>query len=345
MDVMLAMSGGVDSSVAAYLLQQEGHTVTGVTFDTGVTPRERFDRDVADARSVAASLSMDHHVVGYADLFRREVLDAFIEAYRQGKTPNPCAVCNRCLKFGALLEYALSNGFEALATGHYARIVEWQGRRYLAKARDRRKDQSYFLYSVDPQLPIVFPLGGFTKGEIRAIASKLGLVTQEKRDSQEICFIEHDYRDFLEAYGHPLPGEGNFVDKDGRVLGRHKGIHAYTIGQRKGLEIALGVRAYVTEIRPDVDEVVLGVEEDLYRSVVRAKLPDGVSPPLLDEGIYEVKTRYTAEGGRARVVYRPETRMIEASFDPPVRAPAPGQSMVVYRDDVVITGGEILCEA
>ncbi|MDO5716866.1 MAG: tRNA 2-thiouridine(34) synthase MnmA [Tissierellia bacterium] len=343
MRVMLAMSGGVDSSVCGHLLLKQGYHVEGVTFDIGVTSREKFAKDVEDAKSVAKALSIPHKVVSFREMFKEQVVDPFVEGYKHGKTPNPCVICNRVLKFGALLEYAMNQGYDKLATGHYAAVREVDGKMYLAKAKDQRKDQTYFLYGVAHWDKVLFPLGDYTKDEIREIAKDLGLRVGDKKDSQEVCFIDKDYREFLESQNISLPPKGSFVDGTGRILGCHLGIHNYTIGQRKGLNIALGHRAYVTGVDPETNEVILGTEEALYKTLVKARLPQTLAHPILEDKVYEVKTRYKLTGDMAKVNY--EDGCLYGHFDPPVRAPAPGQSMVVYDGDLVITGGEIVASS
>lgn len=339
MTVLLAMSGGVDSSVACYLLHQEGYDVKGVTFDIGVTDRNKFERDVSDAKKVASELGIEHEVVSYKELFKSEVLEKFVKGYEEGKTPNPCAICNRVLKFGALLDYAMDNGYEFLATGHYARLKEVGGKKYLFKAKDDKKDQTYFLYGVKDWSKVLFPLGDYTKEEIRKIASKLNLATKEKKDSQEVCFIKNDYRDFLKSYKKIDEKLGNYVDDKGNVLGSHCGISNYTIGQRKGLNISFGSRKYVVNIDKDKNEVILGDDEDLYHNTVEAFIhPDKLSTEIEDK-IYEVKVRYTRKGESAKVAIN-DNRLI-AYFTNAVRGPAPGQSMVVYDGDRLVIGGEI----
>lgn len=335
------MSGGVDSSLAGYLLQEKGYEVEGVTFDTGMTEREKFKKDVDDAKVVAKSLGINHRVVVYNDYFKEEVVKPFVDAYLEGKTPNPCVICNRVLKFGNLMKYALQNGFDKLATGHYANVTKIGDRFYLKKAKDITKDQTYFMYGAGNLDKVIFPLGDFTKVETRELAHKLNLKTMDKKDSQEVCFISTNYRDFLNGLDLELPESGDFVDIDGNVLGKHEGIFNYTVGQRKGLNIALGSRAYVIDVNVKENKVVLGDESMLFKKKVVAKMPDTVDTSLLQDGkIYEVKTRYTRTGSPAKV-YVEDGKLI-GEFENGVRAPALGQSMVVYDGDVVITGGEIV---
>lgn len=340
MKVLLAMSGGVDSSLCGHLLQEMGHEVHGVTFDTGMTDREKFKKDVEDAKAVAESLGFGHSVVEYKDYFRKNVVNPFIDAYLAGKTPNPCIICNRVLKFGTLMDYAISHGYDMLATGHYANVGKIGDRYLLKKAKDERKDQTYFMYGASNLDRVIFPLGGFTKTETRELAHKIGIKTMDKKDSQEVCFISTNYRDFLNSENVKLPAEGNFIDIDGNVLGKHEGTFNYTIGQRKGLNIALGARAYVIDIDTKNNTVTLGDESYLFKKTVVAKMPETVDANLLEDKVYEVKTRYKLHGDPARVRF--DGKYLIGEFEKGVRAPAVGQSMVVYDGDYVITGGEIV---
>lgn len=340
MKVLLAMSGGVDSSLCGYLLQEKGYEVVGATFNTGFSDAEKFKRDVADAKSVADYLGIEHRVIDYSHLFKEEVIDPFIQSYKDGKTPNPCVICNRILKFGTLMDYAMENGFDFLATGHYAKVGEFHGRTLLKKAKDDRKDQTYFMYEADNLEHVIFPLGNFTKDETRALAKKLGIKTSDKKDSQEICFIKTDYRDFLNSQNVDLPSEGYFIDINGNILGRHKGTHNYTIGQRKGLEIALGSRYYVVAIDTKNNTVTLADESQLYKKHVVAKVFNQKNLDILTNKDYEVKTRYTLHGSDAKIKY--EDGKLIANFYDGVRAPAIGQAMVIYDGEYVIGGGEIV---
>lgn len=336
------MSGGVDSSLSGYLLQDMGYEVEGVTFDTGMTEREKFNRDVEDAKAVAKSLGFNHRVVVYGDYFKEEVVKPFVDAYLDGKTPNPCIICNRVLKFGNLMKYALENGFDKLATGHYANITKVGDKYCLKKAKDITKDQTYFMYGAGNLDKVVFPLGNFTKVETRELAHKLNIKTMDKKDSQEVCFISTNYRDFLNELNLDLPESGDFVDVNGNVLGKHEGIFNYTVGQRKGLNISLGSRAYVVDVNVKENKVVLGDESMLFKKKVIAKMPETVDGSLLEGGkIYEVKTRYTRTGSPALVRVEGNNLLV-GEFEDGVRAPAIGQSMVVYDGDIVITGGEIV---
>ena len=325
---LIAMSGGVDSSVAALLAMRMGFECTGVTmtlfgFNAGV------ERD-------AKTLGIEHQRVDFTDEFRARVIEPFVSSYEKGETPNPCVVCNVKIKFGLLYDYAVSKGFDKLVTGHYARIEE--GR--LMRAADASKDQSYFLYGLTPEKlsRVLFPLGGLTKKEVRAIASGAGLLAAEKNESQDICFIpEGGYTEFIAGWRGEAPAEGNFVDTNGRVLGRHGGIERYTIGQRKGLGIALGRPVFVKEIRPGTGEVVLAGEEEVFASLI--KITD---VNWLSEKRERVKVMIRNKSKPIWATIKSiDAGNLTAEFDEPVRAPAKGQAAVFYDGDYVIGGGRI----
>ena len=343
--IAVAMSGGVDSSAAAWLLKEQGHRLTGLTLT--LFDRDDGNQDAEDARAVAEQLGFPHHVLHMASCFRAQVMDRFTAAYEQGQTPNPCVACNRYVKFGALLDEARALGAEALATGHYAQISRdaGSGRFLLKKAAHPEKDQSYVLYSLtQAQLAASrFPLGHLSKAEIRDIALSQGLVSARKRDSQDICFVpDGDYAGFMGGYTGKTPEEGDFVDKNGAVLGRHKGIIHYTIGQRKGLGIALGEPAFVCGKDPVTRRVVLGKNEDLFtRKVhltgVNLLSVDAIHTPMT----VTARIRSTHRGDTATVVMTgADTATV--TFDQPQRAVCAGQSCVFYDGDVVVGGGIIL---
>ncbi|MCL1895080.1 MAG: tRNA 2-thiouridine(34) synthase MnmA [Clostridiales bacterium] len=355
---LVAMSGGVDSSVAALLAGRDGYECAGATMKLVCTRDGSVDADglamageascfytdVREAARVAKSLGMPHHVFDFTAEFRERVIEPFVSAYESGATPNPCIFCNMHIKFGLLLEQAEKMGFDKLVTGHYARIVTMPDGSYrLARARDADKDQSYFLYGLTQrQLACtLFPLGGLTKDETRAAAGEAGFVNAGKRESQDICFVaEGGYAGFIEAYRGSASAQGDFVDTNGRVLGRHGGIVRYTIGQRKGLGLALGHPVFVKEIRPETGEVVLAAEEELFSKVIRiadANLPPGVFGALRAQ----IMVRYNAKPAWATV--RPGVDgLLTAEFDEPVRAPARGQAAVMYDGDIVVGGGLIV---
>ena len=348
MKILTAMSGGVDSSVSTRLLLEEGHSVSGVTFVSDDSAESAAA--ARDASDTAKTLGISHTVLDISDKFRDAVKEYFVRTYESGKTPNPCVVCNRDIKFGLLLDYAEKAGFDAVATGHYAKTVKKDGRCRLYRAADERKDQSYMLTLVPEErlARSIFPLGGYTKDEIRALAEKWDIPTAAKKDSQDICFIpDGDYVKFITGYrGYEIAG-GDYLSPDGRVLGRHMGQMCYTIGQRKGLGIALGRHMFVLEKNADTNTVVLGDEADLFRKTLRVgKLNIIGSDSLSDvspEGRFTVKIRYAHRGAPAAVSCDGES--CEITFDEPQRAPSPGQFAVLYTEDEfgmrAVAGGEI----
>ena len=340
---LIAMSGGVDSSVAAYLTQQEGLTCVGGTMkllcnDSG---------DAEDARAVAARLGMEFHIFQMQDTFRREVMDKFVHCYEKGLTPNPCVDCNRKLKFGALLEAALELDCDYVVTGHYSRILKHPdtGRYQLYKAADPAKDQSYFLYGLTQhQLAHTrFPLGGLTKEEARQIAQAQGFINARKKDSQDICFIPGgDYMEFIREHTGKTYPCGDFLDVGGKIVGRHNGAIGYTRGQRKGLGLAMGQPVYVLEKDMPRNTVTVGSNEALFATTLIAEdwnfMPfERLTAPLrcwakarsrMGE---QPATAYPMEDGRVKVV-----------FDQPQRALTTGQAVVLYDGDAVIGGGTIV---
>lgn len=344
--VTIAMSGGVDSTVAALLLKDQSYQVTGLTLSL-------YKNDLDKAREAAKIMGIPHRVLDYQEIFYEEVMKAFKESYEKGDTPNPCIVCNEKVKFGRLFLDGEIHGDGYLATGHYA-IIEYNeetGRYLLKKAKDRSKDQSYFLYRLSQEVlaRTLFPLGNLTKDEIRQIAFDKGLSDGKKSDSQDICFISgEDYGHFLEASMGTVSKPGDFVDSKGQVLGKHKGIIHYTPGQRRGLNISFDKRKYVVEIDPLCNQVVLGDEEDLYKSSLIVDKVNLISLPVLQEAMeVEVKTRYSHKGALATISPLEEGQdqgkgKIRVDFKEAQRAISPGQSAVFYREDEVIGGGIIL---
>lgn len=342
--IFVAMSGGVDSSVAAYLVRQEGYPATGATMCLGVMdetgrPACCGPEAVKDAKKVCMQLDMPHYVLDFSRQLQESVIKDFIEQYRQGRTPNPCVRCNRYLKFSALYEYARSCGYDAIATGHYARIIRKNGKVLLARHHDDVKDQTYFLYSIpQPVLEhVVFPLAEHTKEEVRSIAHTANLPIASKPESQEICFItDNDYRRFLKQNGiEEKPG--NFYTMSGTVVGRHKGIFNYTIGQRKGLGIALGTPCYVVAINIRNNAVTVGSRKDLYSSSLYARDVN----LFMDEIPAEctAKVRYTQND--VPCFANLNNGILEVLFKEPVESVTPGQSVVLYSGDVVVGGGII----
>ncbi|MDX9922789.1 MAG: tRNA 2-thiouridine(34) synthase MnmA [Syntrophales bacterium] len=342
--VLAAMSGGVDSSVAACLLVEAGYDVTGITMrldSTGEDHRDRHGRNaLEDARTVCAILGIDHHVVDFRDSLRREVIDRFVRQYRGGRTPNPCIDCNRLLKFGRLLDTARSMGFDYLATGHYARIEETGNGLRLMRARDRVKDQSYFLYVIGTEnmSRILFPLGNMTKEEVRAVADRAALPVTGGRESQDICFVEgKDYRSFLLKEGVE-EDPGPIVDVAGRLRGTHRGIAFYTIGQRRGLGIAAKEPLYVVSIDAEHNKLVVGSGKDLRSSVLNA----GDFITLVDvlPGRAQAKIRYRKQASPCTVTKVAPGR-VRLEFSEPQTSVAPGQAVVLYQGDLVLGGGVI----
>ena len=358
--VLVAMSGGVDSSVAAVLLAQEGYSLVGVTMKVwdyagvGVKGKETgccsLD-SINDARKIADSIGFPHYVIDLRDIFRKKIIDNFISEYLRGRTPNPCVLCNSFVKWEALLQKADQLGCDYIATGHYAKIHESEGRYVISKGSDDLKDQSYVLWGISQEnlARTLLPLGNYTKPEIRQIASKHGFKSiANKSESYEICFVpDNDYRGFLmrsvEGIENELEG-GDVVDTSGKVLGKHRGYPFYTIGQRKGLDIALGKPAYVSNIDPENNRVTLGFREDLLSTHATVKQVNMVKygrVPL--EGLKVTgKVRYHDQGTPCTITpFGDDTLM--AVFDKPVSAITPGQSAVFYQDDDIIAGGIIEC--
>ncbi len=353
--VVVGMSGGVDSSVAAYLLKNAGYDVIGVTMqiwqDEDVALQEESGgccglSAVDDARRVAYALDIPYYVMNFKSEFKDAVIDYFADEYIKGNTPNPCIACNRYVKWESLLKRSLDIGADFIATGHYARVVQLENGRYtLKKSATADKDQTYALYNLTQyQLAhTLMPVGEYTKDEIRVIARDINLRVANKPDSQEICFIpDKDYARFITEYSGKEPEEGNFVTPDGKVIGKHKGIIHYTVGQRKGLNLAMGHPVFVLSIRPDTNEVVIGNSEEVYNSKLYAGNLNFMSVEAI-EGDMKVtaKIRYSHKGSPC-TIRKIDADKVECIFEEPQRAVTPGQAVVFYDGDYVVGGGTIL---
>jgi tRNA-specific 2-thiouridylase len=356
--VVVGMSGGVDSSVAALLLKEQGYDVIGITMQ--IWPESAAPHDggccgvsaAAYARLVAEKIGIPFYVIDFTEIFKEKVIDYFTQSYLKGLTPNPCIACNRYVKWDALLAKARSIGADYIATGHYARIAETaNGRLAVRNSVTAAKDQTYALYNLtQEQLSrTIFPIGDYTKDEIRSIAEKASLPVANKPDSQEICFVpDGDYAGFIEnemnASNRPVPPKGNFVDASGNVIGTHEGITHYTIGQRRGLNIAAGHRIFVTDIKPETNEVVIGENEELFTTEVLCTDVNYMAVPELQAGEklrVRAKIRYNHSGEEGEIEALEGGRVI-CRFDKPVRAATPGQALVFYYDDCVAGGGTII---
>ena len=343
--VAVGMSGGVDSSAAALLLKEEGYEVIGITMDfwEGANLSGAF----GDAARVAQKIGIPHYVIDFRQEFKDTVIKYFIEEYEKGRTPNPCVMCNRFIKWEALLKYANELGASKIATGHYARIerLESTGRFAIRMSDAKSKDQTYVLYRLTQEqlASTLMPLGFLTKDEVRHIAEGIDLKVSEKSDSQEICFIPgNDYAGYIKENSGSSYDEGNFIDPAGNILGRHKGIINYTVGQRKGLGMSFGRPMYVKEIDAGKNRVVLSGNEDLFSSRLLAGNLNFVSKASLDgeERVF-AKIRYSHKKAPAAIKMNSDG-IIECVFDEPQRAVTPGQAAVFYKDGYVLCGGTIL---
>ncbi len=356
--VLVSLSGGIDSSLSCILLKEQGYKVVAATFrvydsiQQGCLEKMKgccSIESIAEARNFAINNGMEHHILDYRDFFKQTVINNFIGEYTHARTPNPCVLCNYEIKWGKVLQFAQSIGCHYIATGHYARVYSKNNRMILARSIDQQKDQTYFLWMLTQQhlSKTLFPLGNFTKQQVRELALQKGFKELfKKKESQEICFIpDGDYRRFLKSQPsshNALSKEGNFVSTNGEVLGKHKGIAHYTIGQRKGLGIALGAPHYVKEIRYETNEIVLSTYEDLVTKEFLIERPNFVSIADFDDGlIVDAKVRYRTPPVKVRLYHQPNNT-IRVVPQEKVYAVTPGQSAVFYLNDEVLLGGIIL---
>lgn len=352
--VVLGMSGGVDSSVAAYLLKEQGYNVIGVTMQIWQNDDVCNIQDdggccglsaVEDARRVAEKLEIPFYVMNFREEFKNNVIDYFVDEYTKGLTPNPCIACNRFVKWESFLKKSISIGADYIATGHYAKIIELENGRYgLHKSVTAKKDQTYALYNLTQEhlKRTLMPAGDYTKEEIREIAQKIGLDVANKPDSQEICFIpDGDVVKFIEKSCDKINKKGNFIDKDGNILGEHQGIYRYTIGQRKGLGIAFGKPMYIINIDAETLDITLGDNEDLFCDELKANKINFVSAESFEKDkFYDVKIRYSHKPAKAKIDIIDD--VLHINFEEPQRAITKGQAVVVYDKDLILVGGTII---
>lgn len=352
--VIVGLSGGVDSSVTSYLLKEQGYEVIGMTMRTwddskdDILSQSSDELIINDAKRVAQAIGIEHYVVDFHEEFRKEVINYFIDEYKNARTPNPCVVCNRAIKWKALFTAAEKFGADYVATGHYAKIEQLENGRYVIKnSKTAQKDQTYALYNLTQEQlqKTLLPLGEYEKTRIREIAEEVNIPVADKKDSQDICFIKDgDYASFIEKETKQSFGKGNFVDLNGNVLGEHKGIIHYTIGQRKGLGITAATPLFVKEIRPETNEVVVCQSDDLFSKVCYVENVNFMAISNLT-GPYNTigKIRYSHKGSEC--IIEPVTdSKIKCTFNEPQRAFTPGQSAVFYEDGHVLCGGTIVLQ-
>lgn len=353
--VVVGMSGGVDSSVAAWLLKKQGYDVIGVTMQIWQDEENIVQEEnggccglsaVDDARRVAAAIGIPYYVMNFKNEFQKSVIEYFTKEYLAGRTPNPCIACNRYVKWEALLQRSLSIGADYIATGHYARIEHLPNGRYaIRRSATMEKDQTYALYNLTQEqlARTLMPVGEYSKDRIREMADEIGLLVAHKPDSQDICFVpDGDYASFIENTTDQVLQTGDFVTPEGKILGKHKGIIHYTVGQRKGLGLALGYPAFVLEIRPETNEVVIGTYEESLTYTVRANELNFMSVEQITEPVRVfAKIRYNHKGAWCTVERTGEDEIV-CTFDEPIRAATPGQAVVLYDGEYVLGGGTIL---
>lgn len=338
--VAIGLSGGVDSSVAAYLLQKQGYDVIGITMH--LCPEVEVSDD---AEKVAKKLNIPHYVIDLTKEFRENVINNFAEEYLNGRTPNPCAVCNKYIKFGVMLDKARELGADFIATGHYAKIEEHNGRYLIVSAKDSQKDQTYMLYSLSQEVikHMLMPCGNYTKSEIREIAKMIGLEVHNKKESMDICFIpNNNHGEYIKnlKLGKAIK-QGNFVNEEGKILGKHKGIIYYTIGQRKGLGLSLGEPAFVIDIIPEKNEILIGKENEIFKTTLIAKDVNFIPFDKLENTMaVKAKVRYSAPKSDASITMMDNGR-VKVIFNEKQRAITKGQRVVFYIQDLLLGGGTI----
>ena len=347
-NVTVAMSGGVDSSLAAYSLLKQGYSVSGITmiFRILFPDGESFligEQSAEDARKICAQLGIQHQIVDYTESFNEFVIGDFTNNYLEGRTPNPCIICNKNVKFGVLADHAFQNGSDYFATGHYSSIVNINEKYFIKRNPLDPKDQTYFLYKIRKEIlpKIIFPLSGMQKSDVRLEAERANLITASKKDSQDICFLpDGDYRNFISKYISNTDicvSSGNFVDNEGKILGKHNGIFNYTIGQRRGLGVAYSHPLYVSGFNIEKNEVILSKKDELFSESLSASYVNLFAD--LDSGEYQLKTRY-AQKDKSCIVKMTDNKLL-IDFIEPIDAVTKGQSAVLYRGDLLIGGGII----